>query len=368
MKTTFGIYGSGWRSEFFMRVAKLLPTQFTVDGVITTDPSKAERFQKLFGLKSYPDLYDYLKSNKPDFIVDAVTKSASFNVTMNILKKGIPVLMETPAGSNLSVLHKLHKEMPQNAKIQIAEQYPFHPLHQARLNIINSGKLGDVQHVQVSFTHEFHALALIRRFLGIGFENASIRAMSFPIDVISGFSRGGAPRNEIVYIQTQMIAFLRFGEKGERTALYNFEENQHRSWVRTPIIQIKGSHGEIFNETLKYMADYKTPVEAPLTRVNMGENQNVEGYGLKGIQAAGEWYYKNPYMDSRLTDDEIAVAVCLEKMATYVQTGEPFYSFTEAAHDAYLSTMIGKAISEDATIKTQTMPWVKFPRDIMEKN
>ena len=354
MKTTFGIYGSGWRSEFFMRVAKLLPTQFEVDGVVTTNPVKAERFKNLFGLKSYKTLDDYLKNNKPDFIVESVNKSASFDITMSMLNKGIPVLMETPAAANLDTLHRLHNEMPPNAKLQIAEQYPFHPLHRARINIIRSGKLGDIGHVQVSFTHGFHGLALARNFLGIGFENATIRAVSFPVNVVAGVSRVGEPTSEVVSAQKQVVAVLNFGEK---TALYNFELNQHRSWVRTPIIQIKGTHGEIFNETLKYMADYKTPIEGSITRVNLGENQNMEGYGLKGIQAIGEWYFKNPYRDSRLTDDEIAVATCLEKMVEYIGGGESFYGFAQAAHDTYLSLMMDKAIEKGVPVTTQTMPW-----------
>jgi len=37
MKTTFGLYGSGWRAEFFLRVAKALHERFTVAGVVTTN-------------------------------------------------------------------------------------------------------------------------------------------------------------------------------------------------------------------------------------------------------------------------------------------------------------------------------------------
>lgn len=354
----FGLYGSGWRSEFFLRVAQLLPQQFCVDGIITTNSKKADYFKKAFNVTCYQTLDDYLQRNTPLFMVESVNKGVSAEITMNLVNKGIPVLMETPAGKNVETMVALFEEVTKGAQIQIAEQYPFHPLHTARQNIITEGLLGEVQHTQVAFSHGYHGMALIRKFLGIGFENVEISATSFPIAVATGVSREGAPTSDKVHDKIQTVATLKF-ENG-KTALYNFEMDQHRSWVRTPIIQIKGTHGELFNETLKYLMDYKTPIEADLQRVNLGENQNVEGFGLKGMVAANTWYYRNPYPDSRLTDDEIAVAMCLEKMANYVNTGDSFYSFAEGAQDMYLGMMIEKAATVGKTITTETMPWAKW--------
>ena len=356
MKINFGLYGSGWRSEFFLRVAQLMPEKFCVDGVITTNLEKKHRFESLFNVKCYTTLSEYLKHQTPMFIVESVNKQFSAKTTMAILKKNIPVLMETPAGADLETMLALYREFPKDAKIQIAEQYPFHPLHQARYNLIQSKKLGDIQHVQVSFSHGYHGIALIRRFLGIQFENAVIQGTSFPLSVLSGVSREGIPKKERLTTENQTIAILDFGGK---TALYNFEMSQHRSWVRTPIIQIKGDRGEIFNESVKYLLDFKTPIETEFIRKNLGENQNVEGFGLKGITAGENWYYHTPYPDSRLSDDEIAVAVCLEKMAHYVKTGESFYSFSEGAQDMYLALMIEKAIKEKGIVTTKTQEWVK---------
>ena len=356
MKITFGLYGSGWRSEFFLRISKLLPEKFCVDGVITTNSEKSKIFKEASGVKIYPNLTEYLKNNNPLFIVESVNKSVSSEITMDILKKGIPVLMETPAGANLETMLKMYNEMPNTAKLQIAEQYPFHPLHMARLNLIESGKLGNIQHVQVSFSHGYHGIALIRKFLGIGFENAKITATNFSVSGLSGVSRLGEPKEEEILTENQTIAILNFGNK---TALYNFETGQHRSWIRTPIIQIKGERGEIFNETFKYLPNFKTPIEMELKRINLGENQNVEGFGLKGITVGERWCYKNSYPNSRLSDDEIAVAMCLEKIANYIINGEQFYSFSEAAQDMYLSLMIDKALEQNIQVMTEIMPWAK---------
>ena len=58
----------------------------------------------------------------------------------------------------------------------MAEQYHLHPLHAARIAIANSGKLGEISQVQISECHGYHGISLMRKLLGIGFENASITA------------------------------------------------------------------------------------------------------------------------------------------------------------------------------------------------
>ena len=53
MKIRFGLYGGGWRSEFFLRVAKLLPERFETIGFVTRNKDKAEFFSQNFGVKCY---------------------------------------------------------------------------------------------------------------------------------------------------------------------------------------------------------------------------------------------------------------------------------------------------------------------------
>jgi len=356
-KIQFALYGSGWRSEFFLRVARYLPERFQITGVITRNQEKADRFKQEFGVDAYSSIEALLECTpSPSFVVVSVAAHVNVEISLKLLNMGIPVLLETPPARSIDDLMHFHQSLPSGAKIQIAEQYPQHPLHQARLNLIASGRLGNVQHTQVSFSHGYHGMSLIRKFLGIGFENAEILASSFPVNVLGGFTRDGRSAEEVMKQKNQTIAVLKF-DAGQKTALLNFESDQHRSWVRTPIIQIKGDRGEIFNDQLKYVKPINIPIEAALIRSHMGQDQNLEGTDLKGIQADGEWLYTNPYQGSRLADDEIAVAHCLEKMCHYVQTNESFYSFAEAAQDTYLALLIDESINSGEKIISQTQPW-----------
>ena len=345
MKTTVGLWGSGWRAEYFLRVAKYLPDSFEISGLITRSDEKAARFTQEFGVKCYKTLDDFLLNEKaPAFMVVSVTASKNVEFSLDLLNRGIPVLLETPPATNLADLDHFQGKLPADAKIQIAEQYPFHPMHLAQHEFIKSGKLGEIQFAQVSFSHAYHGVGLIRRFLGVGIEDAQITATQFPINVMGGTTRGGEPTKEEIVQKTQTIAVLKF--PNNKTGLLNFELDQHRSWVRSSIIQIKGTHGEIFNSKIKYLHDYKTPIETDLVRKHLGIEDNFEGVDLKGILADGKWLYKNPYVGSRLVDDEIAVATCMSGMAEYVKGVAPFYSLQDASHDTKLGILIEQAIAD----------------------
>lgn len=358
MKTTFGLYGGGWRSEFFLRVARALPDRFEVSGVITRDHEKAARFGRDFGVTRYGTAAELLSATKPLFMVVCVNGNVSADVALDLLRRRVPVLMETPPAPNLETLLRFHESLPKDARIQIAEQYPFQPMHMARAALLATGKIGAVQHAHVSCAQGYHAMALMRRYLGVGFESAEITAKTFPVSVVGGFTRQGEPTEERVIEHPQTVAALDFGGK---TGLFNFEANQHRSWARSQIVQIKGERGEIFNDRLKYLLDFKTPMESEIARKDLGRSENLEGADLKGVFADGQWLYRNPYQGSRLADDEIAVAACLDRMAEHALGGPPFYGFAEAAQDAYLALMIDKAAKNGIALRAESQPWAPSP-------
>ena len=342
--TRFGLYGSGWRSEFFIRVAQALPHLFTLAGVITRSPEKTAYFEQQ-GLTVYPTAEAMLADGPIDFMVVSVNAGVSVNISLDLLGRGVPVLLETPVAPSLEQLAHFKQSLPAGAKLQIAEQYPLQPMHQARLAMIAQGKLGTPQFVQMSNTHAFHAVALVRKYLGVGIhETASVTATSFPITGVAGFMRDGLTPTERIDTSTQVIATLQFSSG--KVALINHEGAQHRSYVRSSIVQVKGERGEILNSQLKYLHDHRTPITSHFEHKLLGQEDNFEGYDLKGIFADSQWLYHNPYMGSRLIDDEIAVAHLLERMASYVAGGESYYGIDEAGRDVELWAQVEAALEE----------------------
>lgn len=350
----FGVIGSGWRSEFYLRIAQLLPERFQVCGIVTRDENKGRIVEAKWGIKTYRTFTELLASSKPAFMVVAVKKGAALGVIKELAAKGIPVLAETPPSVDLEELIELNTLITKGAQIQVAEQFHLQPMHAARLRIAASGKLGTVHQAQISVNHSYHNISLIRKFLGIGFENASICAFEFKAPIVVGPGRNGLPESEKVEEVRQIIAFFEFEGK---LGIYDFEKDQHRSWIRSQRLLIRGERGEINNSEINFLTDYRTPVEFDLIRRNAGENGNLEGYHLQGILAGAEWVYCNPFIPARLADEEIAIASCLEKMDDYLMGGPSFYSLAEASQDVYLALMMEKAVQDGTRVRTETQPW-----------
>ncbi len=353
MKIRYAVIGSGWRSEFYLRIAQKNPDLFEVVGVVTRNQEKAEQFRHRFGVDVFATYDELQEGALHDFVVVCIKNPAS-EVTLSLLQQDRAVLIETPAGNDIEALVAFNTQIPKGAKIQVAEQYFLQPLHAARLAFLENEKIGTPVQAQISCTQGHHAVSLMRKYLHIGFENATIWAQKFTVPVIGGFTREGAPKKEEILQKSQLIATIAFDGK---LGVIDFENDQHRSFVRSQRIQVKGVRGELNNLDIKYMKDFQTPIEARFIRKNLGENENLEGVGLKGIIAEDGWVYKNPFLNVALSDDEIAVADCLLKMDDYVHGGASFYSFAEASQDAYLSLLMNRSADTGMPVQTKTQVW-----------
>ena len=350
----FGIIGSGWRAEFFLRIAQELPDRFKVSGVVTRSEASGEKIQEKFGVPTYRSMDGLLEAGKIDFAVVSVPWAIAPVRTKELVERGVAVLTETPPAPDLASLIVINQLIQQGAKIQVAEQYHLHPLHAARIAIANSGKLGEISQVQISECHGYHGISLMRKLLGIGFENATITASKITTPLIDGPSRNGGPVEEKLVQSEQVIASFDFGGK---YGLYDFTDDQYFSWIRGKRLLVRGIRGEITGMSVRYLKDFQTPIEFELKRVNLGEYGNLEGMGLKGILAGEEWIYQNPFMPGKLSDDEIGVAACLENMYRYTQTGQDFYSLAEGSQDQYLSLMMDEAVRTGEKVRTVRQPW-----------
>lgn len=350
----FGIIGSGWRTEFFLRIAKELPEQFKVSGVVTRTEGTGKNIEKKFGISTYRTIDDLLNAAKIDFAVVSVPWEIAPIRTKELAERGIPVLTETPPAPDLDSLIEINKLTELGARIQVAEQYHLQPLHAARIAIANSGKLGEISQVQISFCHGYHGISLMRRLMGINFENATITAAKITTPLMNGPNREGGPREEKIVESQQVIASFDFGGK---YGIYDFTGDQYFSWIRSKRLLVRGSKGEITDLSVRYLKDFQTPIEYELKRVNMGEYGDFDGYGLKGILAGEEWIYENAFIPGRMMDDEIAIASCLEKMYQYTKTGQDFYSLAEGSQDHYLSLMVDEAVRTGEKVKTESQPW-----------
>jgi hypothetical protein len=353
MGIKFAIVGSGWRAEFFLRIAEALPELFRVTDVVARNPDKAEAIARRWGVVVHPDV-DSLPDHGYDFAVVSVSRPAAPGILLSLTERGVPVLCETPPAPDLDALAKLHNALPRNAKVQVAEQYLFQPFHAARLQIAHSGKLGTVTQAQISAAHDYHGISLIRHFLNVGFEEAEVQSSSFVSPIIKSPGRAGPPDREELVSSEQIIAQLHYEGK---LGVYDFTGDQYFSWIRTPRVLVRGERGEINNLQVSRLLDYHTPVETELKRTHAGHAGNLEGFYLKGIHLGEEEVYRNPFIPGRLSDDEIAIATCLNKMGNYVQGGPAFYSLAEASQDFYLGLLVRESARSGRPVRAVKQVW-----------
>lgn len=355
-KTTFGIVGSGWRSEFYLRIAQALPERFGICGLVTRSEETGKAIEQKFGVKTFRSAAEMLGGTAPDFVAVSVPGEATPGVIKELAGLGVPVLTETPPATDPEGLRRLAALSEKGAKIQVAEQYQFQPIHAARIALAASGRLGEPSYAQVSYSHGYHGMSMIRKLLGIGYENATVGGVRSVSPVVEGPGRKGLPERERIVEVPHDLAVLDFGGK---TALYDFAVNQHRSFIRSQRILVRGSRGEISNLEVRLLKDFRTPLEFRLLLRYEGMNGLADGYCIRGVLALDEWIYSNPFIPARLSEDEIAVATCLKKMGEYVRGGPEFYGIPEAAQDCCLAMAVNRAIETGEKVRTETQPWAR---------
>jgi predicted dehydrogenase len=338
-----------------LRIARELPERFRVTGMLVRDAEKGQQLEREWNVPCHLDLDDLLR-DKPKFTVLSVSRPAAPHFQRELAERKMPVLAETPPGPDMETMNAMQELEQRGARIQIAEQVQYRPLNAARITLANNGTLGRVTQAQVAVAHGYHGISLLRRYLDVGFEDAKITARHFDSPIVQGPGRAGPPEEEKIVNNTQTLAHFDFGE---RLGIFDFTGAQYFGWIRASRTLVRGERGEIEQTTVRTLRDFRTPVQAELERRDAGTEDNLRVLHHEGITLANEWVYRNPFTPGRLSDDEIAIATCLQKMAEYVDGGPDFYSFAQGAQDHYLSLMMDEAAKTGQPIQTRPQVWAK---------
>ena len=351
----FGLIGWGWRAEFFARAAGALPEHLSLAGVVTRDAERARAVREGYGTAVYGDLPSLLEAEHPAFVVVSVPPAIAAQHLATLAEAKVPALCETPPAADLEGLRAVCELARHGARIQVAEQYPFQPLHAARIALSDAGVIGTPSMASVSFSHGYHAFSVMRRHLRIGGEAAVIRAARLETTSEKGNTRAG-PRERAELVANERITATL--EWDHALGLYDFEQNQHRSYVRLPHVAVRGASGEISDDRVRLVHGLDEIRTVHLERVVAGQDGDLSGHELMGITGLDGWAWRNRFMGARLADDEIAVAECLVHMAAHVEGADGFYHVADAAQDHYLWLCLQQAAASGETVHSEVQPWV----------
>ncbi|MCU1494723.1 MAG: putative dehydrogenase [Acidimicrobiaceae bacterium] len=351
----FAIVGAGWRTTFYLRVASAASDRFHLSGVVARSRERAEEVTRAWGVEAHPGLESLLQGGRrPDFVVLSVPRSATVRWLEELTAAGLPVLCETPPGVDLPELLRVTELAARGPRVQVAEQYQYQPLHAARLALTDGGVIGTTSMVSLSVAHDYHGFSLMRRHLQMTGEPAVLRASTLRSTIESGFGTSGPRRTPGTTEEIRTVGLVDFGSS---FGLYDFAGEQYFSYIRSPHVSIRGSIGEISDRTVRRLLTLDEPISEELRREETGLEGDLGGRSLRGISFGDRWSYKNPFPGARLSDDEIAIATCLELMGRYAEGGPAFYGLADAAQDHYLSLCLHQAATTGDAVHAVTQPW-----------
>jgi len=354
-KIRFGIVGSGWRAMTYANIARLAPERFALTGVTSRTPEIEKPWVKSMGIPVFASWQELAEKTRPDFLVSAVGKKDAGDVLAQIAGSGMPVLAETFLLADEAALFSLWERAAGGPLIQVAEQFHLQPMAVARRRAVELGLLGEVVQAQVSVSQTYHGISLLRKYLGIDFADATVQARSFILPTQIGPDKNGDPASLAVSDYPQTVAWFDFGSK---SGIFDNVREQQFSWFRFQRLLIRGVRGEILNERISFAHDLHTPVSMAFTRRELGQDENLEGAGLRSIMLGERCLYENPLPSSRLTDDELAVACLLANMGDCLQGGAaPLYPLAQSLEDQYLAVLMARAVKTGAVQRTADRPW-----------
>ena len=353
--STFGVVGSGWRAEFFVRLAALLPERLTLVGAAVRRPERAEEVGRRWGVSAYLSPAELIAKQQPDFVVSSVPWPVNPEVIATAVEYGVRVLAETPPAPDEAGLRELWARVGDREFVQVAEQYLLMPGHAARRELVARGVIGQPTSVQVSSTHGYHAVSMIRGLLGAGFGPVTVTASRFTAPLLDpltrdGWTGAGAPEDAATTLAT-----LDFGGA---SGLYDFTDNQWHNRLRRRRIVIRGSYGEIADDTVVRWAGPRTILRSELVRSQLGQDLNLDGHDTEHYSFDGEVVYRNPFLGLRLMDEEIAIASILTATAAWAGGEAPApYPLAQACQDHLVALAIDRAAATGAPVVTRVEPW-----------
>lgn len=345
--TSFAIVGAGWRAEYFWRLAGALDG-LDCAGVVS-------RQARELPVPVFHSLDECL-AVQPDFVVTAVPWAVTPPLILELVERGVRVLAETPPAPDLAGLRELWHTVGDTGLVQVAEQYTRMPSHAARLAVVRSGAVGEPTRVDVSSTHQYHAVSLMRAFLNAGPGPVEVRAVRTTAPLADPLSRDGWADPVEVRPATTTIATISF--EGGGSGLYDFTDNQWHNQLLMRRLLVRGVTGELRDQEVVRLVADRTIVRTPIVRRQTGYDLDLDGFDTDHITFGSDVVYRNPYQGQRWNDEEIAIATLLEDTAAWATNSGPApYPLADGIHDHRVALAIEEAADRDTAVQIGHEPW-----------
>ncbi len=373
-KIRYVIVGSGWRSLYYVRIAKALPDRFELCAMLCRSEEKAQKMAEEHKIYTTTSI-DECRNFKPDFVVVVVNKADIAKVSMEWLNYGATVLCETPAALDTDTLNRLWELHKSGKKLVVAEQYTRYPTYDAMIKVLKTGIIGTPDSINISLAHEYHGASLIRAFLQ---QNAdvqfTVRARIYEFPTMETLNRYERFTDGRVADKKRTVATFEF-EDG-RVAFYDFDSEQYRSPIRKNYVKVQGCFGELKDDTFYYIDKNYVERKARLSitdryvctgnsNPNLSTVREIVNIDLKengrgGEEAADSHIYEAWFGTCGLAEDETAIARLMADTAKYSK-GENEERMEDelraALQDAYTAILMAEAVKSEKAVTSERQIW-----------
>ncbi|MCR5136958.1 MAG: Gfo/Idh/MocA family oxidoreductase [Oscillospiraceae bacterium] len=152
-KTRWGLLGAGNLLERWMKGFRQVEDA-EIAAVASRTPETARRMADRFGIREALTYEEILKRDDIDIMYIPVPHSAHKELALRALEAGFPVLVEKPAAvsaaewAEMTACAKEHKVF-----LMEAMWTRFFPVMQQVLDVIRSGEIGEVRHIEATFAY-----------------------------------------------------------------------------------------------------------------------------------------------------------------------------------------------------------------------
>ena len=364
-KYRFVIVGSGWRSLFYVRIAKALPELFELGAMLCRTEEKAERIAKENDIYTTTSIKE-CRQMKPDFVVVAVNKDSIAVVSKEWMDYGVTVLCETPAAQDIDTLNELWQAHLAGRRLVVAEQYKYDAFYQAQLNLVERGLIGEPTFLHISLAHEYHGASLMRAYLQESCSAAfTVSAKTYTFPTVETLSRYEKITDGRMAKKNRTIATYEFADG--KVSVYEFDSEQYRSPIRNNYVKLQGVRGELKDNMFYWLDKQNEPCQAELVAINRpfkrdSENPNLkegcECLQVRFVQGDGffDVAYSAPFEGHDVSSEETAMATLMLQAAEY-DRAQADRELRNALQDAYMAILMKQAVESGEVVTSQEQMW-----------
>lgn len=361
-KMKFIIIGSGWRSLYYVRIAKALPDIFELCAMYCRTEEKAQKIAKEHHIHTTTSIEECI-GYKPDFVVVAVNKTSIAEISMEWMRRGFTVLCETPAALDAETLNKLWDMHNRGYKLVVAEQYTRYPEHSALLKVIDRNIIGEPDCLNISLAHEYHGASLMRAMLKVSADTGfTVTAKTYTFPTTETLTRYDSYKDGRIADKKRCVASFEFADG--KVALYDFDSEQYRSPIRKNTLKLQGSRGEIVDRTVYYLDEKNEPVISEIRLEKRLVETKYDNPNLRYIEEVTNVHFEDDRVYTPefglcgLAQDETAIASLMKRTAAYSKgnAAEP-YPLKDALQDAYMAILLREADASQSRVCSSKQAW-----------